>query len=205
LGNVSIYLKWIYVTLLTCLVKCWVFALLNSPHWCGFKIVKVTLCSRKITRDALYFICSDAEIYLCYVAFMSHVLWLSFVHVFLWHPSAWWLSLMTFSAHNSLIPLLPECVEWITYLTQNSFVLLLYCTRVLYECEQICRLYCYRNCDGEVTGTLAIHSCYALGENMNFYTFLLIKASWWYCCGRIWAWLISGKENIRFQRLLVTF
>jgi hypothetical protein len=30
-----------------------------------------------------------------------------------------------------------------------------------------------RNCDDEVTGTLTIHSCYTLGESMNFDTFLL--------------------------------
>jgi hypothetical protein len=30
-----------------------------------------------------------------------------------------------------------------------------------------------RNCDDEVTGTLTIHSCYTLGENMNFDAFLL--------------------------------
>jgi len=64
----------------------------------------------------------------------------------------------------------------------------------------------HRNCDGGVTGTLTFHSCYTLGENMNFDTFLLIKGSWWwYCCGRIWVWLVSGKKNIRFQILLVTF
>lgn len=130
-------------------------------------------------------------------------IWLSFGHVFLWQPSAWWLSLMTFSGHNSLIPLLPEFVEWITYVTQKSFLLRLCCTRVLYECEQMCKLYWSTKLWWLSYKDFKIHSCYTLGQNMNCDKFLLIKASWWwYCCGTIWVWFVSGKKYIRFQRLL---
>lgn len=122
-------------------------------------------------------------------------IWLSFVLVFLWQPSAWWLSLMTFSDHNSLIPLLPECVEWLTYLTQNSFVMLLYRTCVFMNVNISTTYIVHRNFDGEVTWTLKFSLATPYSKIWIFDTFLLIKSVWWgYFCGRICVCFFFGKE-----------